>query len=71
MTFIMRELMRMLLETRSQDISKGVKIKPIWDASQVAALEGLPTTLQGPPPHKACWGYKRPQTPPDQKEESS
>ena len=23
--------------------------------------------LQGAPPHKACWGYKRPQAPPDPK----
>ena len=48
------------LETRSQDISRGFKIKPIQRALQVA-------TLQGAPPCKACWGYKRPQAPSDQK----
>ena len=48
------------LETASQDLYKSVKINPNWEHLKVAAL-------QGPPPHKACWGYKRLQAPPDQK----
>ena len=48
------------LETGSQDLSRGVKIKHFWGASQVAALQGVP-------PHKACRGYKRPQAPPEKK----
>ena len=48
------------LEIGSQDISGGVKINPIWGASQAAALQGVP-------PCKACWGYKSSQAPPDQK----
>ena len=48
------------LETGSQDIFRVVKINPVWEASQVAAL-------QGSSPRKACWGYKRPQAPPNQK----
>ena len=52
------------LETRSQDISRGFKFKPIWGASQVAALQGVP-------PCKACQGYKRPQAPPGQEKEEN
>ena len=43
------------LETKSQDLSRGFKIKLIWGASQVAAL-------QGAPPRKTCQSYKRPQS---------
>ena len=43
------------LETGSQDLSRGVKINPIQDHLEVAALE--------PPPRNPCRGYKRPQAP--------
>ena len=52
------------LETGSQDLFRGVKINPIWEASQVAALEGLLAALHGPPSCKVCQSYKRPQAPP-------
>ena len=42
------------LEIGSQDLSRGSKIKPVWGGLKVAALEG-------PPPRKSCWGYKKPQ----------
>ena len=48
------------LETRSQDLSRGVEINLIRDLVKVAAL-------QGPSPRKAFRGYKRPQAPLDQK----
>ena len=43
------------LKTGSQDLSKGVKINPIQDHLEVAALEPLP--------RNPCRGYKRPQAP--------
>ena len=48
------------LETGSQDISSGVKIKPIQDHLKVVAI-------QGPLPHNLCQGYKINQAPLDQK----
>ena len=48
------------LETGSQDLFKSVKINLIWGHLKIAALQGLP-------PRKTCWGYKRPQAPPYQK----
>ena len=44
------------LETGSQDLFRSVKINPIKDRLKVASLEG-------PPPWKSCYGYKRPQSP--------
>ena len=44
------------LETKIRAISRGFKIKPIQGSLKVVALEG-------PPPRKACRGYKRPQAP--------
>ena len=42
------------LETVSQDISRGIKIKPIGGLLKVAAIEGSP-------PLNLCQGYKKPQ----------
>ena len=46
-----------MLETRSQDNSRGVKINLIQGHLKMASLEG-------PSPRKACRGYKRPWAPP-------
>ena len=47
------------LETRSQNISRGFKIKPVRGGLQVAAFQGL---LRAPPCNP-CRGYKRPKAP--------
>ena len=50
-------------ETRSQGLSRNVKINLIHNLLKVATLKGLSMSLQGPSPRKACQGYKRPQAP--------
>ena len=48
------------LEIGSQNLFRGVKINLIRDHLKVVGLEG-------PLPCNSCWGYKRLQTPPNQK----